>query len=144
MDEEAITSPREGALSHVSHVEINVSNLDVAVNFYSWFLERLGYKVYQEWDQGRSWKLGPTYIVVAAVDERHRGRVFHRRGPGLNHLAFHAATRERVDQMRETLTARGIRPLYDSPDPERIPYALYFEGPDRLKIEYVYDSDEQS
>jgi catechol 2,3-dioxygenase-like lactoylglutathione lyase family enzyme len=61
-------------------------------------------------------------------------------GPGLNHLAFHAADRAQVDRLTHEVLARGWTLLY----PERHPhaggpdsYALFFEGPERLKLELV-------
>lgn len=122
----------------LDHVELNVSELVAATDFYDWFLQDLGYVPYQEWESGRSWMRNETYFVIVQVEAEHDGSGFHRKNVGLNHLAFHAASRERVDRMREMLLARGTTVLYDSPRPGADPYALYFEGPDRLKLEYVW------
>ena len=44
----------------------------------------VGYEPYQDWEHGRSWRLGPTYLVVeqspALTADRH-----DRLRPGLNH-----------------------------------------------------------
>jgi catechol 2,3-dioxygenase-like lactoylglutathione lyase family enzyme len=123
----------------LSHVEIYVSDLSTAAEFYEWFLGELGYRPYQEWDLGRSWKLDDAYLVIVQVAQDYSDPAFHRRRVGLNHLAFHAASAERVDSMRDELAQRGVPILYDSPHSGATPYALYFEGPDRLKLEYVWE-----
>jgi len=128
----------EGVLSHV---EMNVNDLNAAIEFYDWFLGELGYVVYQRWNEGRSWRLGPTYIVVVKVDSRYEEPPFHRRRAGLNHLAFHASKKERVDQMKEKLERRGVPILYGGPRRGDHPYALFFEGPERLKLEYVWKGE---
>lgn len=59
---------------------------------------------------------------------------------GLNHLAFHASSRQHVNEMADKLKDRGINILY----PDKHPfaggedhYAVYFEDPDRIKVELV-------
>jgi catechol 2,3-dioxygenase-like lactoylglutathione lyase family enzyme len=120
------------------HIELYVSNLDKSVEFWGWFLSLLGYSEYQQWDKGRSWKLGPTYLVLVQVSERHSDIPYHRCKVGLNHLAFHAASRQQVEEVANALCERGTAILYDSPlSFEDGQYALYFEDPDRIKIELV-------
>lgn len=122
----------------LSHVEIYVSDLERSASFWGWFLERLGYEPFQSWPEGRSWKLGETYIVFvqAPVDALAVG--YDRRRVGLNHLAFHAASREEVNEATAALRKRGVRILYE----DRHPYAggsdhygLFFEDPDGIKVE---------
>lgn len=80
------------------HVELWVPDLGRAIASLGWLLEELGYQQFQDWAAGRSWRFGPTYLVVeqspALTADRH-----DRCRPGLNHLAFHvkdAATVERL------------------------------------------------
>ncbi len=122
------------------HIEIYVSDLVKAVDFWSWFLEELGYTSFQKWEHGQSWKIGETYIVFVQANERFLDIPYHRCRTGLNHLAFHAATCQEVDEMTLKLKQRGIPILY----PEKHPYAggddhyaVYFEDPDRIKVELV-------
>lgn len=99
----------------------------------------LGYAEHQRWVGGRSWKLGPTYLVVVRADEDHRDGSYHRCQPGLNHLAFHAASREHVDELTEKLRARGRPILYEDDHPYaggEDHYAVFFECPERIKVEY--------
>ena len=120
------------------HVEIYVSNLEKSASFWGWFLGELGYSLFQSWPQGRSYILGDTYIVFVQTQERFSDIIYHRCRTGLNHLAFHARSREHVDQMKLQLEKRCIVLLY----PERFPtaggaYGLFFEDPDRIKVELV-------
>ena len=125
------------------HVEIYVSNLEESVSFWSWFLEELGYHLYQEWEGGQSWKLGVTYLVFVQTEEEFLDVSYHRCRTGLNHLAFHAHSRARVDEMTEKLKAKGIHILYEDQHPfagGEDYYAVYFEDPDRIKVEFVAPS----
>lgn len=130
----------------VHHIEINVSDLQVSLLFWSWFLEKLGYAPYQEWDQGKSWKLGETYIVFVQTREKYLDIPYHCCRTGLNHLAFHAHSRQEVDEMTNALTDRGIHILYADRHPFAGGvdyYAVFFEDPDRIKVELVAPPDEQ-
>ena len=46
-----------------------------------------------------SLRLGETYIVFVQTEERFLDVPYHRSRVGLNHLAFHAASREQVDDV---------------------------------------------
>ncbi|GGB41168.1 hypothetical protein GCM10011409_18370 [Lentibacillus populi] len=52
------------------HIEIYVSDLARSIEFWGWLLEELGYIPFQNWESGRSWKLGSTYLVFVQVEER--------------------------------------------------------------------------
>jgi catechol 2,3-dioxygenase-like lactoylglutathione lyase family enzyme len=65
---------------------------------------------------------------------------YHRSRVGLNHLAFHAASREQVDQITRKLKEKGISILYKDKHPFAggdSHYAVFFEDPDRIKVELV-------
>jgi catechol 2,3-dioxygenase-like lactoylglutathione lyase family enzyme len=122
------------------HVEVNVSDLKESVRFWGWFLEKLGYGLVQEWEEGKSWELGDTYIVFVQTRKKYLDIPYHRCRTGLNHLAFHAESREEVDEMTEALMKRGVNILYKDRHPfaggENY-YAVFFEDPDRIKVEFV-------
>ncbi len=125
---------------HLHHVEIYVSDLPKSLDFWGWFLERLGYELYQQWNQGISWILGRTYIVLVQTDERFQDIPYHRCRTGLNHLAFHAASREQVDNLTDELRQRGVKILYEDRHPfagGADNYTVFFEDPDRIKVELV-------
>jgi catechol 2,3-dioxygenase-like lactoylglutathione lyase family enzyme len=123
---------------HIHHIEINVSDLQKTIEFWGWFLEELGYEQFQEWEKGRSWRLDNAYIVFVQTEEKYLHIPYHRSGTGLNHIAFHAESRSRVDRMSEQLRKKGVKLLYK----DRYPYAggeghyaVFFEDPDRIKVE---------
>ena len=120
------------------HIEINVSNLNEAIKFWGWFLSELNYEVYQKWDRGISWKYQMTYIVFVQTEEKFIKAGYHRSQVGLNHLAFYADSREQVDRMTEELKDRNVTILYQDRHPYAggaDHYAVFFEGPDRMKVE---------
>lgn len=122
------------------HVEINVSNLQNTIHFWEWLLEDLGYTVFQKWEHGQSWKLGETYIVFVQTVKRFLDIPYHRGGVGLNHLAFHATSAKHVDEITKKLEGKGIPILYTDKHPfagGAEHYAVYFEDPDRIKVEIV-------
>lgn len=122
------------------HVELYVSDLRRSANFWGWLLGRLGYEPFQRWDVGRSWKRGPTYVVIVQAPADTVPAGYDRRRIGLNHLAFHAASREHVDDITAELNARRHRTLYMDRHPHAggpDHYAVYFEDPDGIKIELV-------
>lgn len=122
------------------HIEIYVSDLKRSVDFWGWYLDELGYSSFQKWESGQSWKVGDTYIVFVQAEERFLDFPYHRCRVGLNHLAFHADSRKHVDDMTEKLKNKGVPILYTNQHPfaggdEH--YAVYFEDPDRIKVELV-------
>lgn len=122
------------------HIELNVSDLKESVQFWGWLLEELGYSVYQKWDWGQSWILAHTYIVFVQTDNRFLEDGYHRRRIGLNHLAFHGESKEHIDEITEELIARGVAILYLDKHPYAggvDHYAVFFEDPDRIKVEIV-------
>lgn len=128
----------------IHHVEINVSNLGKTIEFWDWFLTELNYQQYQKWEKGISWKLDHTYLVFVQTEDRYLHAGYHRSQIGLNHLAFHAQSRKQVDEMTKKLKEKGVPILYLDRHPfaggENY-YALFFEDPDRIKVELVAPSE---
>jgi catechol 2,3-dioxygenase-like lactoylglutathione lyase family enzyme len=121
------------------HVELWVPDLGQAVTSWGWLLERLGYEPYQDWEAGRSWRTGETYVVVerspAMTGDRH-----DRMRPGLNHLAFHVRDRAALDALVAAAPAHGWTLLF----PDRHPFAggpehcaAYLENGDGFEVELV-------
>ena len=130
-------APADGMLHHV---ELYVSDLARSRAFWGWFLGSLGYREYQSWPEGVSYRLGATYIVFVQTSAGHLHPPYHRRKAGLNHLAFHARSREQVDEMTRRLRERGVPILYEDRHPRAggpDSYAVFFEDPDRIKVEFV-------
>nr|WP_179602838.1 VOC family protein [Neobacillus niacini] len=129
--------------SMLHHVEIYVSNLEKSVDFWGWLLTELGYEQYQKWELGVSWKYQETYLVFVQAEERFLDVPYHRCRVGLNHLAFHATSREHVDEITEILIKKEIPILYREKHPFAGGpgyYAVFFEDPDRIKVELVAPS----
>ncbi|WP_405103555.1 VOC family protein [Micromonospora sp. NBC_01412] len=104
------------------HVEVWVPDLAGAVHGWGWLLGELGWTPFQEWPAGRSWRLGPTYLVLEESPALS-GRNHDRLAPGLNHLAFHAGPPAAVDRLVAAAPAHGWTLLF----PDRHPHA---GGPD--------------
>lgn len=108
--------------------------------FWGRFLEGLGYRSFQKWENGQSWKLEETYIISAQVKELFPGNSYHRKSVGLNHLAISASSRQHVDGMTQRLKNKRI-PIFSV---KQHPFsggedydAIYFDDPDRIKVELV-------
>lgn len=132
--------PPAGEPGALYHLELYASDFEASLEFWSWLLGELGYDPYQEWDGGRSWRLGPTYLVLVEAPARYRDEGYHRRHPGLNHLAFRARSRNRVDELTERFQARGVPILYEDDHPYAggpDHYAVYVEDPERIKVELI-------
>lgn len=123
------------------HLEIYVSDLERSKDFWGWLLEgELGYEKYQEWASGISWKQNGTYLVFVQAEERFLDVPYHRCRVGLNHLAFYTRDCDHLDQLRTALTNRGVKLLYQDRHPRTGgvgPHQLFFEDPDRIKVELV-------
>ncbi|MFF5072451.1 VOC family protein [Micromonospora olivasterospora] len=100
------------------HVEVWVPDLPGAIRSWGWLLRELGWTPHQDWPAGRSWRLGPTYLVLEESPALS-GRNHDRLAPGLNHLAFHAGPPAAVDRLVAAAPRHGWSLLF----PDRHPYA---------------------
>ena len=129
----------------LQHIEINVSDLTKSRAFYEPLLKWMGYSRIVEGRTFLGWGNGETKIFLTDL-EKYKEVGFHRRRLGLNHIAFQAESREDVDNFhKQCLVPRKVRVLYGGPRlyPEYAPsyYAVYFEDPDRIKLEYHHVAD---
>jgi catechol 2,3-dioxygenase-like lactoylglutathione lyase family enzyme len=131
-----VNRPATGSLHHV---ELWVPDLARARQQWGWLLGELGYEQFQDWEHGRSWRLGGTYLVIeqspALIATGH-----DRLRPGMNHLAFHAGDRARVDALAAAGPVHGWTLLF----PETHPYAggndhyaAYLANSDGFEVELV-------
>jgi len=125
------------------HLQINVSDPAISFPFYKKFLGYLGYKVIHESKECVGFSNGTTDFWINKVEDRFKDEKFHRKHPGLNHLAFWVNSKEDVDRFyEEFLKSNGLLTLYETPKyfKEYAPdyYAVFFEDPDRIKLEVVH------
>ncbi len=125
------------------HLQVNVSEPKRSFPFYKDFLGYLGWAVKSEGEDYLGIGNDTTDLWLIATEAAYRDKLFHRKNTGLNHLAFRLESREAVDQFhREFLQAHGIPTLYNTP--KEFPeygqgyYAVFFEDPDRIKLEVAY------
>jgi len=129
-------TPAPGSLHHV---ELWTPGLTRAVTQWGWLLGQLGYTPYQDWPNGRSWRLGSCYLVIEqspamTADDHDRLR------PGLNHLAFHAGTRRNVEALAAAGPEHGWTLLFPDRHPHaggRDHYAAYLANADGFEVELV-------
>ncbi|WP_354527557.1 VOC family protein [Nakamurella sp. UYEF19] len=123
------------------HLELWVPDLNRAQQEWGWLLGQLGYRQFQDWPDGRSWKLGQTYLVVeqsSALSAPSHDRL----RPGLNHLAFHVG--DLLETIVEGAAAHGWTLMFA----DRHPYAggsghraAYLHNFDGFEIELVATPD---
>lgn len=124
------------------HASINVSD----VEFYKTLLTHLGFTMVVEYEYGFGASDGTVSLWVFKVRPKYTAHTFHRKALGINHFAFRVSSKAAVDNFyKDYLLQNDIPVLYDGPAeyPEYEPgyYAVYFEDPDRLKLEVVYKPD---
>ncbi len=129
--------------ARVYHIQVNVRDAAVSLPFWKALLDYLEYRTVLEERDIAGFSNGTTDLWIMATDGAHAGAGFHRKRPGLNHVAFRVEQRGDVDRFcHEFLEVRGIPTLYGPPRdfPEYTPgyYAVFFEDPDRLKIEVAH------
>lgn len=127
------------------HIEIYVSDLKKTIQFWKWLLtKKFSYKIAAKWNSGINFKLGATYIVFVQTEKKHLDNSYHRKKTGLNHLAFHCSSRQFVDMLTKELKKRKVTILYEDKHPFAVApdyYAVFFEDPDRIKVEVVADDN---
>jgi RimJ/RimL family protein N-acetyltransferase/catechol 2,3-dioxygenase-like lactoylglutathione lyase family enzyme len=121
------------------HVELWVPDLARTERSLGWLLTELGWLPYTRWRDGVSWRRGSTYLVVEASPDRSAAE-HDRLRPGLNHIALHGGSPDRVAELTEAALARGWRLLFADRHPYAggtHQYAAYLEDPDGFEVELV-------
>lgn len=126
------------------HLELWVPDLARVVESFGWLLETLGYHADQQWTDGRSWRLGGTYIVIEQSPAL-TAHVHDRCRPGLNHVAFHVGDPAELDAIITeaqhhgwTLMFADAHPNADGPDD----HAGFIDDTDGFEVELVADVNE--
>ncbi|WP_347351922.1 MGMT family protein [Intrasporangium sp.] len=123
----------------IHHVEIWVDDVAVDGAAWDWLLGRLGYRLGDDWGQGRAWELDSHYVVVESGPDLAPGG-HERRRAGVNHLAFHAGSPADVDALVADAPAHGWSVLFADAHPHAggpDHYAAYLESPGGFEVELV-------
>ncbi|MFA6523893.1 MAG: VOC family protein [Candidatus Paceibacterota bacterium] len=125
----------------LEHISLNISNSKKSFPFYKDLFIFLGYKIIRdEKDCLALRKEGTADFWIKTTKTEYLSNKFNRKNTGLNHLAFIVDSKKEVDYFyNEFLKTRNIKTLYESPKlfPEYTAeyYAVFFEDPDKIKIE---------
>lgn len=127
----------------VYHIQINCSDIKVSAKFYKKLLGYLEYKIIHDGDSILGMTNGLTDFWLVETDKKYKENKFHRKNTGLNHVAFMVSSKDDVEKFtNEFLKPGKVSILYDTPKlfPEYTPdyYAVFFEDPDRIKLELCY------
>lgn len=134
-------------MNSLAHIEVNVSNLKTSTDFYSKILGNLGWELVDMESAEISGFKAPdnTHLFLVQTNESHLNSGFHRKRVGLNHLAFRVSSQEAVEEFSQYLDSLKLPKLYH-PEPKDYSSeykmekynAVFFEDPDRMKLEVVF------
>lgn len=128
-----------GGRGGLHHLELWVADIAAAKREWGWLLDRLGYRLGDDWGHGQAWERGSLYVVIESGPDVAPG-LHERTRPGLNHLAFHAGSREEVEAIVAdradggwTLMFADRHPFAGGPQH----YAAYLESGEGFEVELV-------
>jgi catechol 2,3-dioxygenase-like lactoylglutathione lyase family enzyme len=128
--------------SAIGHIGINLSSDAEPFAFWQDLLAFLEFEIQPDGNHFDAAD-GHTSLCVQVTKPGFQAPGFHRKRTGLGHIAFQVDSADMVDEfVSEFLEPRQIEPLYGGAKayPDYTPgyYAVYFEDPDRIKVEVVY------
>jgi catechol 2,3-dioxygenase-like lactoylglutathione lyase family enzyme len=128
--------------STLSHTGINLSNEEKSFSFWQDLLNYLEFELTLDGNHFDA-SDGHVFLCFSTTKPGYLDPPLHRKHTGLNHVAFSVASRQEVDQfVKEYLEPRTISALYGGAKEYNYApgyYAVYFEDPDRIKIEVAYE-----
>lgn len=129
-----------------SHLDLNVADPPTSIHFYGVLLGALGYeredvdgtraRWHRDLGGGAVWGIEIRAPREPAPRDRHE-----RYSPGIDHLAFHAGSRDDVEQIAAAVAAAGY-PIADPPaeyDYSPGYFAAAFDDPNGIRIEVVHE-----
>ncbi|TDE14100.1 DivIVA domain-containing protein [Jiangella asiatica] len=134
-------APSSTPSTGLHHIEIWVRDLDSATRSFGWLFERLGWTLFQAWENGRSWQApgGGPYVVLECSPDLS-WVAYDRKAPGLNHLALAVPEQWMVDRIVSEAPAYGWRLMFADRHPHAggpHHYAAYMENEDGYEVEVV-------
>jgi catechol 2,3-dioxygenase-like lactoylglutathione lyase family enzyme len=126
-------------MSRLHHLDLTVSDVAKALDFYDRVLARLGFTRYRpDDDRAPEWR-SPSLSIALHAAKRNQGQ-HDRYTPGLHHLAFNAESRAEIDAFHEFLIANSVTILDPPAEYDYDPgyYAVFFADPDGMKLELVH------
>jgi catechol 2,3-dioxygenase-like lactoylglutathione lyase family enzyme len=91
------------------------------------------------------WSSGNDSLWINSTDKKYSSVKYHRKQTGLNHICFFVKSKKDVDDFtKKFLLKNEMATLYKTP--KSFPrygegyYAVFFEDPDRVKIEVAHFS----
>lgn len=129
--------------STLGHIGINLSPEDDPFVFWKDLLTFLDFEIIPDGNHFDATD-GHTYLCVQVTKPGYQEPEFHRKRTGLGHIAFRVDSADMVNAFVDGfLKPRQIEALYGGakayPDYTPDYYAVYFEDPDRIKVEVVYE-----
>ena len=86
-----------------------------------------------------------THLFLVQTEKSFLSNIFHRKNTGLNHLAIRVGSKQEVEEFGNFLKQNSMPRLYtDNPKDYSEEYnmqqyyAVFFEDPDRIKLEVVF------
>lgn len=133
-------------MNSLAHIEINVSDLQRSKDFYLKILTSLQWVLISSNDNSVGFK-GPdnTHLFLVQTEKSFIVNSFNRKNVGLNHIAIRVGFKQEVEEFSIFLKQNNIQTLYnDNPKDYSTEYnmeqyyAVFFEDPDRIKLEVVF------
>lgn len=129
--------------SALGHIGISLSSAEEPFVFWKDLLEFLNFEIEPDGNHFDATD-GHSSLCVQVTELDYQKPSFHRKRTGLSHIAFQVGSAGMVDAfVNEFLEPRQIEALYggakEYPDYTPGYYAVYFEDPDRIKVEVYYE-----
>ncbi|SDU76448.1 DivIVA domain-containing protein [Jiangella alkaliphila] len=139
--DDASLAPSSTPSTGLHHIEVWVRDLDAATRSFGWLFERLGWTLFQAWENGRSWQApgGGPYVVIECSPDLS-WVAYDRKAPGLNHLALAVPEQWMVDRIVSEAPAYGWHLMFADRHPHAggpHHYAAYMENDDGYEVEVV-------
>jgi catechol 2,3-dioxygenase-like lactoylglutathione lyase family enzyme len=99
----------------IHHLQLWVPDLPRAERSWGWLLGELGFEPARRWEHGQVWRHGALAIVIEASPDMVPGMLHSRLRPGLNHVAFHVASRTAIDELLADAPEHGWTRLGEDP-----------------------------